>query len=131
MTRAHTPDEISLRRMVHRFYEQVRDDATLGPIFERHVDGRWPEHLDKMVDFWSTVLLGARRYRGNPRSVHAALAEEVDPDAFDVWLELFHRTTHEVFVPELAEAIDARASMMASGLKQAMFGHRPPLPITE
>jgi hemoglobin len=130
MTRAQVPDEASLRTLVHRFYEQVRDDATLGPIFDRHVQGRWPEHLDKMVDFWSTVLLGARRYRGNPRSVHAALAAEVEPQAFEVWLTLFRRTAHEVFEPPLAESIYARATMMAAGLKQAMFGHRTPLPYT-
>jgi hemoglobin len=127
MTRAQAPDEPSIRRLVHRFYERVRDDPTLGPIFDRHVQGRWPEHLDKMVDFWSTVLLGARRYRGNPRAVHQKLAAETEPQVFEVWLDLFRRTSHEVFSPELADAIHARATMMAGGLRQAMFGARAPL----
>lgn len=128
MTRAQSFDEPSIARLVHRFYEQVRDDATLGPIFDRHLEGRWAEHLDKMVDFWSMVLLGARRFQGNPRAVHAALAAEVDPADFEVWLELFRRTAHEVFTPELAEGLHARAAMVAGGLKQAMFGSRSPAP---
>jgi hemoglobin len=122
MTRVQTPDEPSLRRLVYRFYEQVRDEPTLGPVFDRHLRGKWPEHLEKMVDFWCTVLLGARRFRGNPRAVHARLANEVDPADFEIWLELFHRTAREVFTDDVADAIAARASMMASGLQQAMFG---------
>jgi hemoglobin len=128
MTRAQAPDEQSIRRLVHRFYEQVRDETTLGPIFDRHVQGRWPEHLDKMVGFWSTVLLGVRRYHGNPRAVHARLAREVDPADFEIWLALFHRTAHEIFTPEVADAIHARATMMAGGLAQAMYG--PARPVT-
>ncbi|HEB54467.1 MAG TPA: group III truncated hemoglobin, partial [bacterium] len=59
-----TVDEI--RTLVHRFYERVRQDHLLGPVFATRIAAeRWPAHLDKMVRFWSTVLRGERGYTGN------------------------------------------------------------------
>ena len=38
-------DEAGLRRLVHAFYARVREDAELGPIFNRAI-ADCPEHLD-------------------------------------------------------------------------------------
>lgn len=107
-------DRDAIRRMVDAFYARVRDDEMLGPVFEAHVQGRWPEHLAKMVDFWSAALLRQPGYAGNPRAVHARL--EIGPAHFRRWLRLFETTLGELFEPELAGAIQARAQMMAGGL---------------
>ncbi|MCW5605191.1 MAG: group III truncated hemoglobin, partial [Burkholderiales bacterium] len=58
--------------MVHAFYAKVRCDEVLGPIFETHIDD-WDHHLAKLVDFWSSVLRGTRRFSGAPMPKHAAL----------------------------------------------------------
>lgn len=107
-------DRDGIRSMVDAFYARVRDDEMLGPIFEAHVQGGWPQHLDKMVDFWSAALLRQPGYSGNPRSVHARL--DIGPAHFQRWLRLFRTTLAELFEPELAAAIHARAQMMAGGL---------------
>jgi hemoglobin len=44
-------DEALLRRLVHRFYTNVRADAALGPIFDRRIADGEP-HLEQMVAFW-------------------------------------------------------------------------------
>lgn len=124
-------DRAGLSRLVHAFYARVQEDELLGPVFEARVWGHWPEHLDKMVDFWSAALLHEPGYAGNPRSVHARL-DGVGPEHFRRWLELFSRTLGELFAEEVADRILARARMMAGGLLSARgFGRhhlsmRPP-----
>ena len=63
---AQRPTEVEIRRKVHTFYARVRDDDLLGPVFEERIGTDWDAHLDRMVDFWSTVLLASGRYRGDP-----------------------------------------------------------------
>ena len=58
--------------MVHDFYDKVRGDEVLGPIFNRHV-ADWGTHLPTMVNFWSSALRGTARFRGAPMPKHAAL----------------------------------------------------------
>ena len=79
--------EAGIREMVETFYARVRDDGLLAPIFQARLSGSWPAHMDRMVDFWSSVLLASGRYRGDPRARHRAI-EEMRPEHFDRWLEL-------------------------------------------
>jgi truncated hemoglobin YjbI len=65
---AALPDDLTetlIERRVHRFYERVRADAVLGPIFERRIGDRWDAHLAAMTDFWSSVALMTGRYAGS------------------------------------------------------------------
>ena len=92
-TRMPTPDlctEAEVSHLVHSFYARVRDDAMLGPVFERHV-ADWNHHLPKMVDFWSSALRGSKRYRGTPMPVHCALPG-LSEALFARWLDLFFET---------------------------------------
>jgi len=110
--------EQGIRVLVETFYAKVRDDELLGPVFARHLDGAWPAHLDRMVDFWSTVLLGAARFRGDPVARHAALSE-IGPVHFDRWIELFDETLHELFPEPTARDILGRAKRMRRTLEVA------------
>jgi hemoglobin len=79
-----TEQEIST--LVDRFYAKVRLDPDIGPIFNAVVDD-WPHHLALLKDFWSTVMLTTRRYKGDPMMRHLQLP--LDPDHFERWLALF------------------------------------------
>lgn len=103
--------EPGIREMVETFYTRVREDALLSPVFERRLSGSWPEHLDRMVDFWSSVLLATGRYRGNPKARHHGI-EEMRAEHFDRWLELFEEVLHEVFPEHVAEDMLWRARRM-------------------
>lgn len=61
--------EAMIRDIVHTFYEKVRRDDMLGPIFEAKVQS-WPDHLAKMCDFWSSATLRSGRYKGHPMGPH-------------------------------------------------------------
>ena len=103
--------EDGIHELVHTFYARVREDDLLAPVFEARLSERWPEHLDRMVDFWSSVLLASRRFRGNPRERHHAI-DEMRPEHFDRWLELFEEVLLEVFPPHAAQDVLWRARRM-------------------
>jgi hemoglobin len=83
--------EQEIADMVHRFYAAVRRDALLGPIFSARVKD-WDHHLTKLVDFWSSILRGTRRFSGTPMPKHVALPD-LSAESFERWLSLFRATT--------------------------------------
>jgi hemoglobin len=65
-------DEVMIETLVRRFYERVRADAALGPIFSARI-ADWEPHLQRMCAFWSSVALMSGRYHGQPMQVHSPL----------------------------------------------------------
>src|SRR5438067_12383375 len=67
-------DSRDVARLVNVFYDRVRDNDILGPIFDdiAHVD--WATHLPRMYDFWESVLFARATFKGAPLVVHRALA---------------------------------------------------------
>lgn len=102
-------------RLVNAFYERVRADNLLGPIFNdiAHVD--WPVHLPKMYAFWDSVLFGTPGFKGNPLAVHRALAAKATLTAreFGRWVSLFHESVDEAFTGPMADEAKRRASRIA------------------
>lgn len=113
-------DEQGLNRLVPLFYARVREDAELGPVFNDAV-ADWPEHLEKLVDFWSSVMLTSGRYKGNPVLAHAKHRDRIPPELFDRWLALWAEVTNEVMSPDAAAALQAKAARIAESLKLALF----------
>ena len=112
--------EEGLKRLVSLFYERVREDESLGPIFNDAIEN-WPEHLDKLVTFWSSVMLTSGRYKGNPMSAHLKHKSQITPDLFQRWLQLWGRTAAEVMTPDAAAALEAKAARIAESLQLALF----------
>jgi len=102
-------DDIKL--LVDTFYDKVRKDASLAPIFNAQIQDRWPQHLEKMYTFWQTVLLGEHTYFSSPFPPHAKLP--VDHAHFQQWLQLFTQTIDELFSGERADEALWRANKMA------------------
>ena len=104
-----------IRGLVDAFYAKVRDDAVLGPIFEAKIHD-WEEHLAKLTDFWSSIVLMSGRYKGRPMPVHAAIPE-ISDEHFLRWLKLFGDTAEEVCPPQAALLFKDRAMRIAESLK--------------
>ena len=113
-------DEALVARVVETFYEKIRNDKQLGPIFNTRIDDRWPEHLAKMKDFWSSLMLTTGRYKGRPMQVHVQMSE-VRPEDFTRWLELFRANAFEVCEKDIAELFIARAEKIAESFQLGMF----------
>ncbi|WP_417806353.1 group III truncated hemoglobin [Thioclava sp.] len=106
-----------LTDLVHRFYEKVRADAVLGPIFASRITD-WPPHLERMVSFWSSVALMTGAYHGAPVPAHTNLP--VMWRHFEHWLTLFRETAHETCTPEGAAHVIERAERIARSLYMAV-----------
>lgn len=118
-----TVTEESIRLLVEIFYDGVRRDEELGPVFEQTLHGKWAEHLPRMVDFWSTILLGSSRFQGNVFGKHMALSG-IAPEHFVRWLSLFKQTVNGLFAVPLAEEIIEIADRIAGSLQLGYFGER-------
>lgn len=118
-----TVDEDSIRRLVHGFYDTVRRDDVIGPIFlQKIAPGRWPFHLNRMCDFWSSVLLRSGRYHGQPLPPHLRLPGLSDIH-FARWLGLFRTTAREVFGEDDATIVIATAERIAQSFRIAVAVH--------
>ena len=99
--------------VVRGFYDRVRKDTLLGPIFENHITG-WDTHLLRMVSFWSSVILMSGRYQGNPMEKHKNLS--VNVVHFQRWLAVFDETLKEVCHPAARAYFTERAERIAQSL---------------
>ena len=104
-----SPEDI--KTLVDTFYEKVRKDELIGPIFNDRIMDRWPYHVQKMYTFWQTVLLEEHTYFGSPFPPHANLP--VDHRHFEKWMQLFTQTVNELFIGEKAKDAIWRAGKMA------------------
>ncbi|WP_292033688.1 MULTISPECIES: group III truncated hemoglobin [unclassified Brevundimonas] len=105
-----------IRDLVHRFYAEVRIDPLLGPIFDRAIGGAWDEHLNKLWDFWSSVLLMTGRFKGTPMAVHVGILDIGAPH-FQRWLDIFERVALEVCPPNAAALFVGKSRMIAQSLQ--------------
>ena len=112
-------DAAMIRRLVHGFYDRVRADAELGPIFAgRIADGDWPAHLERMVAFWSSVVLLSGEYHGRPMQAHARLP--IASRHFARWLELFRDAARQLTPPPAAAHFIEAAERIAASLEAGL-----------
>jgi hemoglobin len=108
--------EESIAVLVNTFYSRVRQDETLGPVFERVIGGEWEPHLEKMRAFWSSLTLASGRYKGNPMMAHLMLMPRIGAEHFERWLELWRETTAELLPQQAAAKFVGKAETMAERL---------------
>lgn len=112
--------EAQITDLIPHFYERVRQDELIGPLFDDAISD-WQLHLDKLVAFWSSVMLTSGRYKGNPVAAHMKHLEAITPPMFDRWLELWAEVTTEVLPPAPAVALQNKAGRIAESLKLALY----------
>ncbi len=115
MTKRPLQDFEDVKLMVDSFYEKVRQDPLIGPIFNETAKVDWDEHLPKLYSFWSDLLLGSDDYRGRPFPPHRPLG--LKTEHFDRWLMLFLQTVDDHFFGMKAEEAKNRALRIAHNFK--------------
>lgn len=113
-------DELLIRRLVGSFYESIRADAVLGPVFAANVKD-WSQHLPKMEDFWSSMVLRSGRYSGRPIQAHMRL-DGLTPAMFDRWLALWRETVNAIAPPAARAPFINAAERMAANMRGAIIG---------
>lgn len=116
--------------LVNSFYSKVRVDELLGPIFNAHIsDDKWPEHLDKLTDFWETNLFGVAKFKGNPTQKHINVDKNlnysIEQKHFGRWLQIWFETIDELYEGEYADKAKNSARKMSTGQYLAIWQQRP------
>jgi hemoglobin len=105
------------RKVIWFFYEKVRRDPLLSPVFEEAIGDDWDPHIERIMLFWLTATGVQRGYEDRnfmPAHLrHASVRAELLPR----WLELFRQTTEEHCEPEPARALVDIAERMAQTLE--------------
>ncbi len=113
-----------VERLVNHFYDHVRQEPTLGPIFNDIAAVDWETHLPKMVNFWENMLFQTGSYRGGMMFTHLNVNALVplETELFERWLALFFRSVDELFAGPNAEAAKTQALRVAE-VMNAKIGH--------
>jgi hemoglobin len=120
-------DETQIAALVDRFYEKVRIDPLIGPVFNAAVHD-WDAHKRTLTSFWCNVALRANTYRGNPMAAHRM--QPIRAEHFVRWLTLWRETTGEVLdeagAKQMIEYADRIGRSLRLGLGLAeQLGARP------
>lgn len=115
--------------LVNAFYAKVRKDELLGSIFNSHIaEEQWYEHLQKLTDFWESVLFGVRKFNGSPTQKHLNVDKNlnytIDQKHFGKWLQLWFETINELYDCDRANMAKESARRMAHAQFMVIWNHR-------
>lgn len=113
-----------IERLINTFYERVKSDQVLGPIFNDIAQVDWARHLPVMYNFWEFLLLGGTQYQGNPIQKHFDLhaVHPLTAEHFDRWLFLFQQAVDDLFEGTVANDAKFRAFAIAETWKPKFSG---------
>lgn len=111
----------SIATLVNDFYTDIRRDSLLQPIFDGAIGGNWEPHLERMVDFWCSVMLASGEFKGNVYGKHMAL-QGIEMAHFRRWLSLFETHVRRLFAPDVADEFMLAARRIGASLQYGFFG---------
>ena len=123
MTHASSLDEAGIAKLVDCFYDKVRMDPLIGPVFDTAVRD-WAAHKRLLTSFWCSVALRSPGYHGHPMAVHRSLPS-IRGEHFERWLGLWRETVRELLgEPEALQMIGyaeriGRSLRMGMGLPES------------
>ncbi len=126
MNPAATFDEAAIATLVDHFYEKVRRDPQIGPVFNAAVHD-WDEHKQLLTSFWASVALRTGSYRGNPMAAHRP--HPIRAEHFDRWLALWSETCDEELDEVHAGRMLEYAQRIGRSLKYGLGLHAQAQPV--
>ena len=111
----------ALNRLTTRFYERVRDNAVLAPIFA-HMNGEHPQHV---AAFLAEVLGGPAEYSashgGHPHMIQQHLNRHLSQAQRREWVALLLDTADELQMPDDPEFRSALVGYLEWGSRLAVI----------
>lgn len=111
----------ALLRLTTRFYERVRDDAILAPVFA-HMGSEHPQHV---AAFLAEVLGGPADYSathgGHPHMIRQHLNRHLKQEQRRAWVALLLDTADELQMPDDPEFRSALVGYLEWGSRLAVI----------
>ncbi len=121
----------ALNRLTVRFYERVRDDAVLAPIFA-HMSAEHPQHV---AAFLAEVLGGPADYSahhgGHPHMIQQHLNRHLNQAQRRCWVALLLDTADELKMPDDPEFRSALVGYLEWGSRLAVINSQPGATVDE
>ena len=108
-----------LFKLLEAFYVKAFADELIGFYFTDVIKLDLEMHLPVITDFWESVLLNTKQYRGDVMKLHQHI-NHLSPfkaEHFDRWVQLFCATVNEFYEGEVAERAKQRALSIATIMK--------------
>jgi hemoglobin len=112
-----------VRHVIVLFYEKIRRDNVLGPIFEEAIGQDWDSHIERIVQFWLTATRLGAGYDGKNFMPAHLKHRSIHTSQIPRWLELFRETTIQRCHPEGALVLIDIAERMAETLEIGLARH--------
>ncbi len=109
-----------LKAAVSAFYGEVRKDDMLGPVFAARVHD-WDSHIEKITNFWLSVLLASGEYKGSPVATHYAFRDHLSPQMFGRWEALWRESLVQFFDPDEVRHILYKTTRISGSLQTVLF----------
>lgn len=121
----------ALNCLTARFYERVRDDALLAPVFA-HMNAEHPRHV---AAFLAEVLGGPKTYSdqhgGHPHMVRQHLNRHLTQELRRQWVGLLLNTADELGMPDDPEFRSALVGYIEWGSRLAVINSQPGAQVDE
>jgi hemoglobin len=120
--------DLSTRAQVHdlvvAFYLEVMLDELPEPIFGEVAEVDWGEHIPKLIDYWSSILLGTEQYGGSVTKTHRHLhsLQPLQPEHCDRWYALWVQSVDQGWEGPTAERAKSYAATLMVGMAKRVFG---------
>ncbi|NRF67033.1 globin [Aquincola sp. S2] len=115
----------ALTRLTTRFYERVKDDEVLAPVFA-HMGGEHPAHV---AAFLGEVLGGPTTYSeqhgGHPHMIRQHLNRHLKQEQRRQWVALLLDTADELKMPDDPEFRSALVGYLEWGSRLAVINSQP------
>jgi hemoglobin len=117
--------EPMVQHLIADFYDKVRRDPALGPVFNGIIGDEWDAHLDKIASFWLFVTGLDKGYRARDFMPAHIRHEAIRASLLPQWLHLFRESANDVCPPEAAKVLIEIAEGMAESIRLSL-GRRGP-----
>ncbi len=111
-------DRTDIQNLVTTFYQSAIPDPVIGYFFTQVVNLDLEEHLPRLTDFWSTLLLRVPAYSGSVAQVHMALNQKspIEREHLERWVSLWCDAVDSLFCGPIATQAKDRGAMVARSL---------------
>lgn len=105
-----------LRDVVYAFYDKVRNDEMLAPIFNKAIGPKWDHHIEKVYQFWLMATRLGTGYQARNFMLAHLRHSAIGAAEASRWLALFKETLEERCSAEIGDVLFDIANRMAENI---------------